>query len=197
MRVISGSAGGRRLQVPRGMRVRPTADRVKEALFSIIISLEGSLEGMRVLDLCAGTGGLGIEALSRGAAEAIFVDNHRDSVELISRNIMVAGCAGKGRVLAREALAALRELEGRGERFHLVFLDPPYRQGLAVQLLHALDGSRLLDDAALVVAEVATGEDLPATFGTLQEFDRRRYGDTTIVLFKVQGSKFNVDNPEF
>ena len=184
MRVISGSARGRKLQVPPGIRLRPTADRVKEALFSIIISREGNLEGKRVLDLCAGTGGLGIEALSRGAAEALFVDNHRESVELISRNIELAGFAGKGRVLGREALAALRELDGRGERFHLLFLDPPYRQGLTAQLLDALGGSRLLDDTALVVAEFATGEELAETFGTLQQCDRRRYGATTIAFYK-------------
>lgn len=184
MRVISGSARGRRLQAPRGMRVRPTSDRVKEALFSIIVSREGSLEGKRVLDLCAGTGGLGIEALSRGACEALFVDNHRESVALITRNIELAGCAGKGRVLPREALAALKELEGHGERFQLVFLDPPYRQGLAAQLLKALADSRILDDTALVVAEFATGEDLPETFGALRECDRRRYGDTTIAFYK-------------
>ena len=193
MRVISGSARGRRLLAPQGMRVRPTADRVKEALFSIIISREGSLEGKRVLDLCAGTGSLGIEALSRGAAEAVFVDNHQESAQLISRNIELAGFAGKGRVLARAAQAALRELEGRGERFQLIFLDPPYRQGLTLQLLLALAGSRLLDETALVVAEFASGEELATTFGVLRECDRRRYGDTSVAFYKpVPGSECQV-----
>ena len=192
MRIISGSARGRRLLAPRGLRVRPTADRVKEALFSIIISREGSLAGKRVLDLCAGTGGLGIEALSRGAAEAVFVDNHRESAELIARNIDLAGFTGKGRVLFREALNALRELEQRGESFDLVFLDPPYRVALAAEILEGLAVSRLLTADALVVAEFASGEELAATFGVLQECDRRRYGDTSIALFKVQGSTFNV-----
>jgi len=197
VRIISGSARGRRLLAPRGMRVRPTADRVKEALFSSIISREGSLEGKRVLDLCAGTGGLGIEALSRGAAEAVFVDNHRESVELIARNIELAGFALKGRVLAKEAQAALRELEGRGERFQLVFLDPPYRQGLSAQLLEALAGSRLLDDTTLVVAEFASGEELAATFGVLRECGRRRYGDTSVAFFQtVPSSRFKPINLE-
>ena len=191
MRVISGSAGGRRLLAPRGMRVRPTADRVKEALFSIIRSREGNLEGMRVLDLCAGTGGLGIDALSRGAAEAVFVDNHRESADLITRNIELAGFSGKGKVLTKEALAALRELEGVGERFHLIFLDPPYRLGLVGKLLAALAGSQLLDDTALVVAEFASGEELATTFGILQECDRRRYGDTSVAFFQpVPGTEF-------
>jgi 16S rRNA (guanine(966)-N(2))-methyltransferase RsmD len=173
------------------MRVRPTADRVKEALFSIIRSREGNLEGMRVLDLCAGTGGLGIEALSRGAAEAVFVDNHRESADLITRNIELAGFSGKGKVLTKEALAALRELEGVGERFHLIFLDPPYRLGLVGKLLAALAGSQLLDDTALVVAEFASGEELATTFGILQECDRRRYGDTSVAFFQpVPGTEF-------
>ena len=193
MRVISGSARGRRLLAPRGMRVRPTADRVKEALFSIIRSRKGSLEGMRVLDLCAGTGGLGIEALSQGAAGAVFVDNHRESADLIIRNIELAGLSGKGKVLAREALVALRELEGRGERFHLIFLDPPYRQGLTAKLLESLAASRLLDDTALVVAEFASGEEIASVFGVLRECDRRRYGDTSVAFFRpVSGSEFQV-----
>lgn len=170
------------------MRVRPTADRVKEALFSAIVSREGSLTGKRVLDLCAGTGSLGIEALSRGAGGATFVDNHRESAALIARNLELAGCGGKGRVLQREALTALRELAERGEGFDLVFLDPPYRQGLSAQLLDALAGSRLLGEGSLVIAEIATGEELPETFGPLRQCDRRRYGDTTVVLFEVEGS---------
>ena len=183
MRVISGSARGCRLLVPRGMRVRPTADRVREALFSIIYSREGSLAGKRVLDLFAGVGSLGIEALSRGASLAVFVDSHRESVEIISRNIELTGFVGKGRVLTRDAVAALRELEQQGERFDLVFLDPPYRMGLTVKILEALAGSRLLTDDALVVAEFASGEELAEPFGQLRECDRRRYGDTTIALY--------------
>jgi len=193
VRVIGGSARGRRLLAPRGMQVRPTADRVKEALFSIISSREGSLDGKRVLDLCAGSGGLGIEALSRGASEAVFVDNHRQSAALLYRNITLAGFGGQGRVIIRDACAALKDLEGRGERFHLIFLDPPYRLGLAEKLLGALAGSRLLAEAALVIAEFATGETLPDSIGALREVDRRAYGDTTIAFFEaVQSSKFQV-----
>jgi 16S rRNA (guanine(966)-N(2))-methyltransferase RsmD len=185
VRVISGSARGRRLLAPQDLRVRPTADRVKEALFSIIISREGSLAGKRVLDLCAGTGSLGIEALSRGAAEAVFVDNHRESGEIISRNIELAGFAGKGRVLVREVLSALRDLEKSAERFDLVLLDPPYRAGLAEKILAELAVSRLLTDGTLVVAEFASGEQLAPAFGILQECDRRKYGDTSVALFKT------------
>ena len=184
MRVISGAARGRRLHVPQGLRVRPTADRVKEALFSIILSREGSLAGKRVLDLCAGTGGLGIEALSRGAAVAVFIDNHRESADLIARNIELSGFAGKGRVLVREVLSALPDLVASGESFDLVFLDPPYRAGLAEKILAGLAASRLLTAGALVVAEFASAEELATTFGVLQECDRRRYGDTSVAFFE-------------
>ena len=184
MRVISGSARGRKLIAPQGVRVRPTADRVKEALFSIILSREGSLAGRRILDLCAGTGALGIEALSRGAVEAVFVDNHQESAGVITRNLGTAGFAGKGRVLVREVLSALRELEVKGERFDLVFLDPPYGTGLTEKILSGLAGSRVLTDGALVVAEITSGEELASTFGVLQECDRRRYGDTAVAFFE-------------
>ena len=184
MRVISGSARGRKLQSVTGEHLRPTGDRVKEALFSIIISREGTLAGKNVLDLCAGTGALGIEALSRGASQACFVDHNRESVDLISRNIKLTGFIEKGRVLAKEAHVALRELEERGERFQLVFLDPPYRKGITQQLLQVLSDSALLDDLALVVAEFATGEDIATTFGSLQECDRRRYGTASIAFYK-------------
>jgi 16S rRNA (guanine(966)-N(2))-methyltransferase RsmD len=194
VRVISGSARGRRLLAPQDLRVRPTADRVKEALFSIIISREGSLAGKRVLDLCAGTGSLGIEALSRGAAEVVFVDNHRESAEFITRNIELTGFAGKGRVLAREVLSALRDLEKSAERFDLVFLDPPYRAGLAEKILAGLADSRLLSDDALVVAEFASGELLAPAFGCLQECDRRKYGDTS-VAFYTPVTEFSCPDP--
>ena len=185
MRVVSGSARGRKLLAPQGVRVRPTADRVKEALFSIILSREGSLAGRRILDLCAGTGALGIEALSRGAVEAVFVDNHQESAGVITRNIETAGVAGKGRVLVRDVLSALRELEVKGERFDLVFLDPPYGSGLVEKILAELAASGLLADDALVVAEFATGEVLDGPFGALQECDRRRYGETAVAFFQA------------
>lgn len=188
MRVISGSARGRRLQTPPGMRVRPTADRVKEALFSMLVSRKGSFNGKKVLDLFAGVGSLGIEALSRGACNAVFVDNHRESAELIDRNIVSAGLSGKGRVTVRDAVSALHELERAGERFDIVFLDPPYGLGLVDTMLTALASSRVLTDDALVAAEFASTQVLPESFGVLQECGRRKYGNTCIALFEVQRS---------
>ncbi len=185
MRVIGGTAGGRRLAVPRGIRVRPTADRVKEALFNILVSQQGTLSGCTVLDLFAGTGNLGIEALSRGATSAVFVDNHRESAALVTRNLQTLGFAAQGRVIEKEVLVALSLLERNERPFRLIFLDPPYRQGVATRVLDRLASSRLLDESSVVVVEFATGEEMPSLFGALRECDRRTYGDTSLAFFRL------------
>ena len=143
----------------------------------------GSFAGCRVLDIFAGTGNLGIEALSRGAALAVFVDSHKESAALVAKNLRLLDFTDRGRVLEREALAALRSLEMSEAAFALVFIDPPYRQGLAEKVLQYLAASALIDDHSLVVAEFSAGEVLPTTFCSLREFDRRVYGDTAIAFF--------------
>jgi 16S rRNA (guanine966-N2)-methyltransferase len=183
LRVISGSARGRRLLSPPNYRIRPTADRVKESLFNILGNLTGGFDQCRVLDVFAGSGNLGIEALSRGAAQAVFIDNHKDSVALILKNLRLLGFEERARVIEKEAIPALRYLEKREDPFHLVFIDPPYRLGLAEKVLDYLSTSGLIDEKAIVIAEFSAGEVIPSAFGALQEFDRRVYGDTSIALF--------------
>jgi 16S rRNA (guanine(966)-N(2))-methyltransferase RsmD len=178
--VISGSARGRHLATPKGARIRPTADRVKEALFSILNSLFGSLGDVSIIDICAGTGSLGIEALSRGAAQAVFVDNHPESVALIKQNLRLTGFTEQSQLLSKDAGAAIATLARGSTRFQLVFLDPPYQQGLVTAILGQLAESPLLVEGAVVVAEFATREEIPAAYGTLEEVDRRTYGDTTL-----------------
>src|SRR6187401_1016297 len=126
MRIVAGIARGRRLRAPKGRLVRPTADRVKEAVFSILESRESST-GRAVLDLFAGAGTLGIEALSRGAAEAVFVEPSRAASEAIQDNLRTAGLDGE--VLAMPADRAIKRLAAAGRRFDRVFLDPPYGEG--------------------------------------------------------------------
>lgn len=186
MRVIGGSAGGRKLSTPHDRAIRPTADRVKEALFSILGSHCGDFHGLRVLDIFAGTGNLGIEALSRGAAEAVFVDSSREAVRIITNNLSLLGFGACGRVLQKEALAALKALEAAGERFDLVFLDPPYTRGLTEQVLSRLAVSSVIGDASLVVAESAARENLPQEFDHLCTFDRRVYGDTALWFLRLK-----------
>jgi 16S rRNA (guanine(966)-N(2))-methyltransferase RsmD len=166
------------------MRVRPTADRVKEALFSILTSLVGDFSGLRVIDIFAGSGSLGIEALSRGCAQVVFIDSHRESVAAIRENLHDLGFLPQSRIMAKEAVSALTTLEETEQPFGLVFLDPPYREGLAVKILERLALSPLVADETIVIAEFARDEDIPTSYGRLAEFDRRAYGDTALAFFQ-------------
>jgi len=185
VRVIAGDARGRQLLAPKSQRVRPTADRVKEALFSILLSRLGEFTGMRVLDIFAGTGNLGIEALSRGAGYAVFVDSHRESAEVIRKNLEITKYSETAKVVVQDAAAALRWL-ARGEApFHLVFLDPPYGEGHTERLLEVLSASPLIDQGSTVVAEFSAKEEIPRSFGRLQETERRIYGDTALSFLTI------------
>lgn len=184
MRVIGGTARGRRLAAPRGERVRPTADRVKEALFSILNSLLGNFDGLRVLDIFAGTGNLGIEALSRGCGKAVFVDSHRESVAVIRQNLTQLGFTDRGQVILKDAASAIQSLAGKTAPFQIIFLDPPYRLGLAEKILTQLTASPFVTDETIIVAESDPGEHLPERYGQLLQFDRRVYGDTALTFFQ-------------
>ena len=128
MRVITGSARGRRLKEIQGLETRPTTDRVKEALFSVI---QFDIEGRRVLDLFAGTGQLGIEALSRGADSAVFVEQRKDALQAVRENLETCGLSDRARVVSGDAMSYLKS----GEKFDLIFLDSPYASGLLEQAL--------------------------------------------------------------
>jgi 16S rRNA (guanine966-N2)-methyltransferase len=184
LRMISGSARGRRLLTPKKFMIRPTADRVKESLFNILVVLIGSFDQYRVLDIFAGTGNLGIESLSRGAAQVVFIDSHKESVILVAKNLRMLGFTDRSRVIEKDALAALRFLEKTETPFHLVFIDPPYRKGLAERVLEYLADSILIDENSLVIVEVSSSEILPTVFDNLKEFDRRIYGDTAVAFFQ-------------
>ena len=201
MRIISGSARGRRLLSPKNSLIRPTADRVKESLFNILNGLIACYDNCRTLDIFAGTGNLGLEALSRGAAYAFFIDNHKESVALVIKNLRMLGFDDRGRVIEREALSALRSLDKMKAPFQLVFIDPPYRQGLAERVMQFLATSALIDGNSLVIVEISSNELLPTAFDNLREFDRRVYGDTAIVFFRRMpeenpNHKSPIPNPE-
>jgi 16S rRNA (guanine966-N2)-methyltransferase len=174
MRVIAGELGGRRLHAPRGRATRPTSDRVREALFAML----GDVDGARVLDLFAGSGALGIEALSRGAAEAVFVERDAPALRSLRANLDALELAPpRVSVHASDALAALRSARRRKETYDLLFIDPPYSQARdwGPELATALPP--LLRPAARVVVE--SDRRAPLELGL--ELDReRRYGDTTI-----------------
>lgn len=185
VRIIAGEFRSRRLVAPRGANVRPTSDRVKESLFQIVGE---RLEGARVLDLYAGTGNLGLEALSRGAASCCFVEREPNACAALRRNIASLGVGGRTELLRLDCARALGLLERRGDLFGIVLADPPYAKGGGEgsgvkKILLALDGCATLAPGALVAAEHSTFEAPPASLAKLRLLDQRRYGDTTISFF--------------
>lgn len=180
MRIIAGEARGRSLAAPRGMDTRPTLDRVRESLFNI---LRPYLTDARVLDLFAGSGALGLEAISRGAAEAVFVDNAHAAQEAVRRNIDTLGMADRASLLRCDWHAALRRLAGEAARFDLIFLDPPYNMPHTDALLAQLREGGLLAEDALVVYEHA--KELPPDMTGWTLADQRGYGDTVISFLSI------------
>lgn len=178
MRVIAGTLGGRRLTAPAGRDTRPTSDRVREALFSTL----GPLDGERVLDLYAGSGALGIEALSRGAGEADFVERARPALAALRANLAALDLVPPvARVHARDAAAVLRDARTAGEAYDLVFLDPPYRQAPALGAPLGETLPAILAPGARVVSESDRRAPLDLPFGLEHE---RGYGDTIIRIHR-------------
>lgn len=186
MRVIAGILGGRRLTAVPGRATRPTADRVREALFSRLQS-RYRLSGISVLDLFAGTGALGIEALSRGATRLVSVESNRRAARVLIANLQALSVEGRAEVMVRDVTAAIAHL-GRHERvFEGVFLDPPYGLGFAAQALEALAGHAVVAAGGWVSVETAAEEDLPKTVGTLRLVREDVYGDTKLALYELVG----------
>lgn len=179
MRIIAGSFKGRRLAPVKG-RIRPTAAKVREAVFNI---LGPAVREVRVLDLFAGTGALGIEALSRGARDAVFVEEDPVALQVLRRNLESLGLTACSKVWPLAVLAVLKKLSARGEQFGLAFLDPPYVEGLAAATLTALAAGGILQPGAWVVAEHSRRETLPESCGRLTLRELRRYGDTQVAFY--------------
>ena len=177
MRIISGSARGRRLNTPTGMDIRPTTDKVKEALFSI---LQFDLPGKYVLDLFAGTGQLGLEALSRGAAHAVFTDSSKKAVELIKKNVALTGFGPQSTVLQTDAFSYLAATDAT---FDIVLLDPPYEKGLCEKAVGLLP--RVLRAGAVVVCETRPEEQLPDSVGDLTAVKVYRYSGIRLTVYRT------------
>ncbi len=179
MRVIAGTAKGRRLVPVPGEGTRPVTDRVKESLFNLIGS---SIVGVRVLDLFAGTGAVGIEALSRGAAHATFVDKARAAVRTVERNLRETGLEDRAWVIHGDAFSHVRHHDG--EPYDLVYIAPPQYQDLWADALLAVDAGDVLAPRGLVVVQIHPKEDHPVTLTRLERTHERRYGSTELVFFK-------------
>lgn len=177
MRIIGGDHRGRKLRPVPGRGIRPTADRTREAVFNI---LGDRVWGAVVLDLFAGTGALGLEALSRGAAEAIFVDRMPAALRTLSQNIADLGLDDRTRVIRWDLSRHLAPLTKRRPPFDLVFLDPPYAKGLLGPVLSRLAAAECLAPDARLVVEHPAEESPPETVASLRLVDRRRYGKTLV-----------------
>ncbi len=182
MRIISGQARGKRLTTFTGGTIRPTPDKVRGAVFSILFSRIGSMEGKRVLDLFAGSGAMGLEALSRGAASALLVDQSPQSAKVVVSNLRHCGFEDRAALMRAEVLAALPRL-AKENVFDLIFLDPPYGQGLVDQVVGRISELKLLRPGGVVCAEAARQDEVSDTVGDLVQVDHRTYGATAVYLF--------------
>ncbi len=183
MRVISGSARGRKLKSPKSSETRPIMDRVKTALFDI---LAPEIMGMRVLDLFAGTGAVGIEALSRGAESATFIERSPEAWRLVRENLTLTNLSDRAEVLRTDAFAYLQQAAATGRRFDLVYVAPPQYVNMAVQALTQLDASPLTEPDGLVIVQIHPQEraELDAlTLKRLRRYDERRYGSTLLLFY--------------
>lgn len=179
-RVIAGTAGGIPLKTPAGDGTRPTTDRTKESVFNMI---HPDLPGARVLDLFAGSGSLGIEALSRGAVEAVFVEASRPVCALIRDNLEKTRLAGSAEVLCMEAGAALKKLAAQGRQFHLVFADAPYRRDFVLKTLLLLDENDIMMHDGVAVMEHHREETPPDGVARWRLTRRRTYGETVFSFY--------------
>ena len=180
MRVITGTARGRRLREPEGLDTRPTTDRVKEGLFSAI---QFDIEGRRVLDLFAGTGQLGIECLSRGAERAVFVDSGPKALAVVRENLKTTGLTDRAAVVSGDALEYLARTR---DRFDLIFLDPPYGTGLLEQAMERIGAFDILNPHGIIVAEHPVNTAVPA-LRQCAAGRTYRYGKIAVTLYRRQG----------
>ena len=181
MRIIGGRAKGRKLIAGKTRGIRPTLDKVKESIFSMI---QGHVEGGVVLDLFAGTGNLGLEALSQGAKKAIFVENDRTPLVILMRNIDLCGFRDRAEILSLDAEVALKALRRRAEKVDLVFIDPPYGSGYVDKTLRFINSHDMVNKGGAIVVEHGSAETPAAQWGRLSLRKRKRHGDTTISIFQ-------------
>ena len=174
MRVITGTARGRRLKTPENYDIRPTTDNVKESVFNII---QFDIEGRRVLDLFAGTGQLGIECLSRGAAEAVFIDENTAAVKIVKENLKTCGFTAA--VLQQDALSYLRHCG----KFDLIFVDPPYDSGLYESVLDTINSVDLLSDGGIILCESRREKTLPDMRAPYRKKKEYNYGRVKLTVY--------------
>ncbi len=183
MRIIQGTLKGRRLATPKGSQTRPTSDRIKESIFDILGS---EIEGKSVLDLYAGTGNLGIEALSRGAKKIVFVEKGRQALQLITKNLSRCGMTGWAEILPKDVLRAVGILKRRGECFDLIFIDPPYERGLVQKTLLKLKSQMIYHEDSILVIQHDRREPLAESLNEFILVHQRKIGDTLLSFLSLR-----------
>lgn len=180
MRVIGGKLKGRKIKTCRGTLLRPTSQKIREAIFDIISPF---LTGGLVLDLFAGTGSLGIEALSRGMGRAVFVENNPRIISVLKENIISCQLENRAEVIIFPVTKGLKILRSRKEKFDLIFLDPPYLSNLVGKTILEINKANILLKDSLVIVEHSSKEDIKSSYGNLIRFDQRQYGQTLVSFF--------------
>ena len=180
MRIIGGALKGKKLCPIRGLTIRPTTDYLRESIFNI---LAGGVKDAVVLDLFAGTGSLGIEALSRGAATAVFVDKNPQAIKALTRNICACCLQGRSTILKRDILRGLSFLKSIDHAFELVFIDPPYDKGFVERTVQLLDRAESTSDGVSLVIEHSSREVLPKKVARFILGDQRHYGKTLVSFY--------------
>lgn len=183
MRIISGLSKGRVLETIKGMNTRPTSDRVKESLFSII---QDRIKDSIILDLFAGTGNLGFEALSRGASKAVFIDQNIKAIDAIKRNSRNLGYEEVSEIYRNDAMRALTELSKRDIVFNIIFIDPPYCKDYEETLLSLIDDKSILHNEGIIIIEHDAKTILSHRVANLECYDRRKYGGTGLSFFRKE-----------
>lgn len=182
VRVISGSARGLKLNTPGDDRVRPTTDRVKESMFNIV---QDWVYDSQVLDLFAGSGALGIEALSRGASQAVFCDNSLDSIKIIKSNIEKARVVDRSQIVSGDYKRCLRDMEAKNQSFDMIFVDPPYYEGLFEEVLDTIRSCKILKKDGIVIVEHDAKRPIGQVEG-LEVYKEKKYGITMLTFYCLE-----------
>lgn len=170
------------MKTVKGLSTRPTSGRVKESLFNMLTYM---IRGSEVLDLFAGTGSLGIEALSRGAGRAVFIDKNAECYAAIRTNLENTGFAGRAEVYLMDFTEGIKRLSGKGRKFDLVLLDPPYNKNFIMETLNLLEKNDIIEVGGKITAEHGKSESLPERCGRFKAVDSRKYGDTMITIYNM------------
>ncbi|MDO9528381.1 MAG: 16S rRNA (guanine(966)-N(2))-methyltransferase RsmD [Syntrophales bacterium] len=184
MRIIGGQAKGRRIFVPKG-HIRPTSDMIKEALFNILPPMEGKT----FLDLFAGTGSIGLEAMSRGAVKVVFVEVNRFSIETIKKNLSVCGFNNKHEIISASVRDGVKLLNKKKEQFDVIFADPPYERGFIKETLCLLGSGSLVSEDGIIVIQHSCREESDWNADEFALMDQKRYSDTMVSFLKMHSER--------